>query len=74
MRIMKMAEFSWLENCCHVKRGQVHFETYRKSEELLFNPSCVRLEKLCTTDVLEMAVLGANDGQETYSLTHLLTY
>ena len=25
-------------------------------------------------NVLEMAVLGANDGQETYSLTHLLTY
>ena len=25
-------------------------------------------------NVLEMAVLGANAGQETYLLTHLLTY
>ena len=25
-------------------------------------------------NVLERAVLGANAGQETYSLTHLLTY
>ncbi len=29
MRIMKMAELSWLD-----KRGQVHLETYRKSEEI----------------------------------------